>query len=892
MKITLSINYHTEWGESLYVSGSIPELGNCDVCKAVKMSLTGSDMWQLRLDLEKDPGCFEYRFIVKAAEKEWRLEYGVPHRFIPGNRVESYRVFCFWQDLNEDKPFYSSAFVDGIFHRPYRDQPLVAKPGTVCMRVNAPMIEPDEVLAISGEGDLLGNWDPAHAVIMNDADFPVWEVNLQTERLAIPFEYKFLILKKDTREVKGWEYTDNRVYGILGGSLAERVVIDGIRFANPKEKWKGAGTAIPVFSIRTENDFGVGDFIDIKKMVDWCASTGQKILQILPINDTTMTGTWADSYPYRANSTFALHPMYLNLWEVGSLKDSSRREYFYNFAKELNSLSAIDYERVNAGKQEYLREIYAEQGASTRRRKEYKEFVARNEYWLKPYTAWSVLRELYQTPDNSCWEEYSRYDADKVEQLLSRHKDAFEFHYYVQYHLDRQLRGARDYAHSRGVVMKGDIPIGISRFSADAWVSPELFNMDSQAGAPPDDFSTFGQNWGFPTYNWDEMAKDGFQWWKNRFRKMSEYFDAYRIDHILGFFRIWEIPVNAVHGLLGYFNPALPFSVEELRNSYDFRLDADVMTHPMIVDRMLDEIFGDLKDEVKGKFLDGAGGDRYCLKSFIDTQKKVEEFFGNTENDGKASRIAIGLLEIIDDVLFIEDPYNKGYYHPRIAAQNTYQFSVLSDHDKRNFNRLYTDFFYRRHNGFWYGKAMLKLPPILDATSMLTCAEDLGMIPDCVPDVMRHLQILALEVQRMPKKSGAEFGDTLHYPYYSVCTTSTHDMAGIRGWWENDSKVAQDFFSHVLHENGEAPWNAEPWICDKIINLHLESPSMFCILPLQDWMACDGSLRRQNPQDERINDPANPRNYWRYRMHLTVEELMDKNSFNAALLQRISASKR
>jgi len=892
MRITFNINYHTEWGESLFVSGSIPELGNGDPSKALEMSLASPDMWQLQLEMRRDPGDFEYRFIVKSPEKEWRLEWGAPHRFISGKGINSYRIFSSWHDLPADKPFYSSAFVDGMLHRQLRDQPLTPRPGTVNIRIEAPVIESDEVLAISGEGCQLGNWNPSHALIMNDAHFPVWEVNLQSDALSTPFEYKFLILKKDTKEVRGWECSNNRVYGISPESPSEQVVIDGIRFANPKKVWKGAGTAIPVFSIRSEKDFGVGDFSDIKRMVDWCAYTGQKILQLLPINDTTMTGTWVDSYPYKANSTFALHPMYLNLWEVGTLKDSARRDYFHKLAAELNSLPAVDYERVNAGKQEYLREIFAEQGSSTRRRKGYKEFVSRNEYWLKPYAAWNVLRDFYQTPDNSGWGEFASYDPTMVDKLYEDNKEGFDFHYYVQYHLDRQLRDARDYAHSLGVVLKGDIPIGISRFSVDAWVSPELFNMNTQAGAPPDDFSVLGQNWGFPTYNWDVMARDGFRWWKNRFKKMSEYFDAYRIDHILGFFRIWEIPTDAVHGLLGYFNPALPFSVEELRSSYDFWIDTDVMTHPLILEWMLDDFFGDMKEEVKERFLDRVGGDRYCLKRFIDTQEKVERYFADAEKNEKTSRLVSALMGIIDDVLFIEDPYNRGHYHPRIAAQYTYQYRVLSDYAKWNFNRLYTDFFYHRHNGFWYGKAMWKLPPLLDATTMLTCAEDLGMIPDCVPEVMSRLQILALEIQRMPKDPQSEFGDTWHYPYYSVCTTSTHDMAGIRGWWESNPVVAGKFYNHVLHENGMAPQIAEPWICDKIIKLHLDSPSMLCILPLQDWMSCDGSLRRENPQDEQINVPANPRHYWRYRMHLTVEELMRKDSFNAAVRQRIADANR
>ena len=672
----------------------------------------------------------------------------------------------------------------------------------------------------------------------------------------------------------------------------QRVVIDGIRFANPKRPWKGAGTAIPVFSIRSEEDFGVGDFLDMKQMADWCVMTKQNILQILPINDTTMTGTWVDSYPYKANSIFALHPMYLRPYAVGELKDEARKEYYENIRKELNKLDEIDYERVNNAKNEYLREIYAQDGAGTKRRKDYKEFVEKNEYWLLPYAAWSALREQFHTPDNNQWGEYAEYDEDKVNRYVEENRKEIDYHYFLQYHLDKQLREACDYAHSKGVVLKGDIPIGISRFSVDAWKNPRLFNMDCQAGAPPDDFSVLGQNWGFPTYNWDAMAEDGFSWWKDRFRKMSEYFDLYRIDHILGFFRIWQIPLDAVHGLLGYFNPAMPFSPEELRNSYDFWIDADVQTHPLILEWMLTDFFGNDSEEAKAEFLDRVGGDRYCLKPFVSTQLKVEEVFAQREDNEKNQRFKNALLGIIDDALFIEDPYQKGHYHPRIAAQYTYQYRMLSDYAKWCFNRLYNDFFYHRHNDFWYGKAMWKLPPLLDSTAMLACGEDLGMIPDCVPAVMNQLKILSLEIQRMPKDPKAEFGDTWHYPYYSVCTTSTHDMPGIRGWWEEDHGVAQNFFNHVLHEYGEAPYFAEPWICNKIVELQLKSPSMLCILPLQDWLSIDGGLRRRNPADEQINVPANPRHYWRYRMHLTVEQLKNESAFNSSVTRMIAESDR
>ncbi len=892
MKITFNINYHTNWGESLHICGGIPELGGNDPHKAVEMNLQSPDQWQLSLELDKEPDDFEYSFIVKAPDRPWRLEWGTPHRYASGRGIELCTIFDSWSEIPADKPFYSSAFTKGMLRRSgHQDAPLPSLPATLNIRVEAPMIEPDEILAIAGEGGYLGDWDPSRAIRMNDSRFPVWEVNLPLDSIPQRFEYKFLILSRDGK-VKGWEAMNNRVFGVVREVKSQQIVIDGTRFANPKEQWKGAGTAIPVFGIRTEDDFGVGDFLDIKKMVDWCVKTGQKVLQILPINDTTMTGTWVDSYPYKANSIFALHPMYLRPEAVGRLENDEKREYFDGMRKELNDLAEIDYERVNNTKHEYLRLVFAQDFSNTAQTGEYKKFIAANEYWLLPWAVWSVLRDEYHTPDNNNWPVLSSYNEDEVRAYADKHREKVDYYFFMQYHLDRQLREARDYANRYGVVLKGDIPIGVSRFSADAWTNPRLFNMDCQAGAPPDDFSVLGQNWGLPTYNWDVMAEDGFQWWKERFRKMSEYCDAYRIDHILGFFRIWQIPLNAVHGLLGYFNPALPMSADELRNSYDFWVNPDVQCRPLILEWMLGDFFGEYMEEAKAEFLYHVAGDRYALKPEFDTQLKVETHFEKMESSEKNNRIRNALLGIIDDVLFIEDPYDRGHYHPRIAAQHTYQYRVLSDYERWCFNRLYNDFFYHRHNDFWYGKAMWKLPPLLDSTSMLACGEDLGMIPDCVPAVMRQLEILSLEIQTMPKDPKSEFGDTWNYPYYSVCTTSTHDMGGIRLWWENDRSVSQRYFNNVLHETGEAPVYAEPWICGKIITLQLKSPSMLCILPLQDWLSTDSNLRRQNPAEEQINMPANPRHYWRYRMHLTVENLISQDSFNGMLTSMIRESGR
>ena len=893
MNLTFNVDYRTAWGETLYITGNHPALGNGDRSKAVAMNSTGQQNWQLTVDADVCPGdVLEYSYIVKHENGGERHEWGSPHRLGISPGVARCKVYDQWQDQPMDKPYYSSAFRDCINARKDRSATVDAACGTINLRVAAPMVAAGQVLAVSGSIKALGEWDTTKALVMSDATYPEWSCNISLRDVRGAFDYKFLIIDKSTGEVVAWEGRDNRRMDVRPETTDEAIVVAGMRFVNPLSPWRGAGVAIPVFSLRSDEDFGAGDFMDIKKLVDWAASTGQRFVQILPINDTTMTHTWTDSYPYNANSTFALHPMYLRPELIGTLADKERLAYYEALRQELNALPEVDYERVNNGKRQWTKELFEQEGDGVMATEDFKEFVSRNADWLLPYAAFCALRDLNSTADMSQWGEYAEYTPEKLDKFAKSHSVEINFVLFQQYFLDKQMREVRDYAHSKGVAIKGDIPIGISRNSVDAWINPRLFNLDCQAGAPPDDFSVLGQNWGFPTYNWEEMTRDGFAWWKARFRKMSEYFDAYRIDHVLGFFRIWQIPMDAVHGLLGVFNPALPYSPDEMRDNYDFWIDADRQATPYIMDWFLGDFFGEYTEEARERFLTETGYGRYRLREEFDTQRKIADYFASQPKDEKNERLCNALMGLVDNVLFIEDPYEKGKYHPRISAQFTYAYRALNDYEKWTFDRLYNDFFYRRHNDFWYGKAMWKLPPLTDATDMLVCAEDLGMIPDCVPAVMNALEILSLEIQRMPKDPNAEFGNTWSYPYYSVCTTSTHDMGGIRQWWEENREKTQHYYNNVLHEGGAAPYYAEPWICERIVDMHMKSPSMLCILPLQDMMAMDGGLRRHDPREEQINVPANPRHYWRYRMHLTLDDLMAADAFNSKLSQMISNSGR
>ena len=564
-----------------------------------------------------------------------------------------------------------------------------------------------------------------------------------------------------------------------------------------------AGVAVPVFSLRSEKSQGVGDFGDLMKLVQWAEQTGMKAVQILPINDTTISHSWTDSYPYNSISVFALHPMYLDLHQLGKLADKTEMTEYEKERQRVNALPQIDYEAVNNLKRSYMRKMYEQEGAKVLKTKGFKTFYEKNKEWLQPYAAFSYLRDQYGTSQFSQWPTYSTYNAKEVESLISKEHHEICYHYYIQYHLHLQLLAVADYARQKGIILKGDIPIGVSTNSVEAWVEPFYFNMDGQTGAPPDAFADDGQNWGFPTYNWDVMARDGYRWWIRRMRNMAQYFSAYRIDHILGFFRIWEIPVPHKSGLMGHFSPALPMTEEEITRQ--------------------------------------------------------------------------GVPFIPE--LFLQDPKDPTRYHIRISAKKEDAYKSLNLSELLAFDRMYDDFFYSRHTQFWYDEAMKKLPALTRSTQMIACGEDLGMIPECVEWVMNKLGILSLEIQSMPKAFGVEFGNLKDNPKLSVCTISSHDTPTLRGWWEEDYERAQRYYTNALHMHGEAPRQAPGWLCEHIIRQHLECPSVFCILTLQDWFSIDEAIRLPDAAAERINVPANPRHYWRYRMHVSLESLLQPNSF-------------
>jgi 4-alpha-glucanotransferase len=890
MTVQFNIEYKAMFGEQIVVNIQTEE-GELKL----PLETTDGERWACDWCVESPEKSYTYYYSVeregRAVKTEWLM---IKHQLeVNAKKAAAYTLYDHWKTMPEDAFLYSSAFTDCINHQ----VPQVMKPETgskiVRLIVRAPQLRDGERLGVLGADKALGAWDVQKILPMTQHTYNEWVADIDATHLeGSHLEFKFVAFRNAKNELL-WENSMNRTVDLPEMKAGELVSyeLDQASFALYNRKL--AGTQVPVFSLRTRKSAGIGDFGDLKTMIDFVASTGQKVLQLLPINDTTITHTWTDSYPYSCISVFAIHPQYADLHALPELKNAKARAEAEKTRAELNALDKIDYEKVNDFKINYLRQIFNQEGEKMMKTAEYKAFFQDTELWLVPYAQYSYLRDKNGTADFNQWPDHQVWDEAERKALADPKTAAYKnvaFFYFVQFVLDRQMQEAHEHAKTKGVILKGDIPIGVNRNGCDVWTEPKYFNLNGQAGAPPDDFSANGQNWGFPTYNWFEMLKDGCQWWNRRFKNMARYFDAYRIDHVLGFFRIWEIPVHSVHGLLGQFAPALAMSREEIE-SYGLHFQEDRFTRPFITDWVLDRVFHERAGEVKEKYLDRLDDERYQMKPEVDTQRKVEALFADA-TDEKELWLRDGLYALISDVLFVRDHTNPGVFHPRISAQLDFIYESLYDNDKAAFNRLYNDYFYRRNNQFWYQEAMKKLPKLVQATRMLVCAEDLGMVPDCVPWVMDELKILSLELQSMPKDPSVKFGHLSRNPYRSVCTISSHDMPTLRMWWDENVQRTQEYYNTMLYRQGPAPHPLPGWLASDIISRHLTSPSMLCILSIQDWLATDEALRLPDADAERINIPANPKHYWRYRMHLNIEDLAADKRFVQSITEMISQSGR
>ena len=868
-----------------------------------------------------------------------------------------------WQEsLNSvDYIYERSAYKHVIFGREKSTEPRVTtvwdmmrqRPGKriIHFQVRAMRVLPHCVVKLVGSVAALGSWNLDQAMIMSDDSFPIWTATFALEPETEVFEYKYVIVPRKGSHGSSslssdeviWESGSNRVFFVSRPHtipdfehvrqltcLRHGILQNDAHFRFPApftEMIRLAGIAVPVFSLRSEKSFGVGDFMDLKRFADVAHELGCHLLQILPINDTCVTGTWWDSYPYSSLSVFALHPLYMNL---EALQPSERLLNKINMARRQfdTQESNFNYEKVMKAKWEILREIFNEQWSTTVKSPEFKRYLEiHGKKWLNEYSIFCALRDHFGTSRFLDWPPvYRDPTPDLIRQLIATVATAdsmttttsssqstistitrksisteFQpypnicFYQFIQFHLDRQMRDASEYIRSKHIVLKGDLPIGVDPQSVDVWSNRHLFRLHKQTGAPPDIFSNDGQNWGFPTYDWEAMQREDYAWWRARLACLELYFDAYRIDHVLGFFRIWEIPQEHVRGLMGTFHPVHGVHRHELERigAWDFQR----LCEPYIRRHLLEREFGTSWCDVAERFMRPIGIDAFAMRTEFSTEAKLQAYFDSLQkelpDDGLNETDSITkedrlqqllrqcrtLMNFATNVVLLHDDTQPDIFHFRILMFQTTSFAEIEPPDLRaRLYSLYIHYFYERQETLWAANAHAKLKIMQEASGMLIFGEDLGMIPKCVQRVLDDLSIIGLRIQRMPKDEHREFDRPSSYPTYALCTPSCHDCSSLRGFWEENHDVTQRYYNQILELPGPAPPYADPPIVKRILDQHLASPCIWSVFPLQDLFALCDALRIPNPRDEQINIPANRHHEWKYRIPVTIEHLQQHQS--------------
>ena len=636
------------------------------------------------------------------------------------------------------------------------------------------------------------------------------------------------------------------------------------------------GVLVPLAALRSELSCGCGEFADLPALGAWCAETGQRIVQLLPVNDTG-----SQSSPYSALSAFALHPIYVrisDLPEYAQLASHARAEVdagLEELRHQQEAPARFDYEAVLGAKEQLLRRIYDEQQESILTDRSLSAFL-RSNAWVKAYAIFRTLKGAQDGLPWTAWGEHREMDQAGIERLWKRTamKGETRFHLWLQMRLAEQFGAAATALGEQGVALKGDIPILMNEDSVDAWLERDIFRPELRAGAPPDMFTALGQNWGFPIYNWERLAERDYDWWKDRLQQAARYYHAYRIDHVLGFFRIWAIPSGNWSGIPGFFWPQHGIAREELHeNGFD---DGRIrwLSEPHMGGPALRDVLGSSFDSLnESVLLQLPGEDLFNFAPEVSGEQQISDLdLPQEQRDW--------LLEQWRDRVLLELP--DGRLAPTWTFRDCSRYQTLIDSEKDRFEGLVAargaD-----SNELWADHGRRILTIMRDSTSMLPCAEDLGVVPNAVPRVLGSLGILGLVIPRWAHywdQPGQPLIPFHEYAELSVCAPSVHDTSTMRGWWEQEDGRDQ-LWRHIGMDE-PAPQHFDPASARAVYRAMLKAPSRIVVFQLQDLLALAPETLHSNPDQERVNIPGSYNSFnWTWRMPITLEQLRSQATLNA-----------
>lgn len=588
---------------------------------------------------------------------------------------------------------------------------------------------------------------------------------------------------------------------------------------------KRTGVVVPLASLYTKDCLAVGDFLALKDFADFCKKVGISIIQLLPVNDT---GT--HSSPYSGLSAFALHPLYIRIQSLPEFEDAFANDKTFcqaykSFSKKFNYSKRFNYTQILQEKLTLLHILYnyIEKKIETEQKKssgssksnkidlnqnetnsyflkfkdDLENFVSKNK-WIIPYAVFKNLKDDFM---QSSWKEWnSNFKQLKHSDIMLRWnnkalKSSHNFFVWCQLRAAEQFRESAEYLRSKNIILKGDIPILMNEDSVDCWANPEFFNQEERAGSPPDAENPLGQNWGFPTYNWERIASDEYNWWKNRVKTASNYYDAFRIDHILGFFRIWAVNQNETTAFLGHTIPFESFSLKDLEDLGFDEERISWLSKPHIPTGFIEDITWNHEEATKILESVCTRVKSEELWNFKEEIKGDKEIFAQKfcDDEAKDLRIKNALSLKWRDRAIIE--ISKNHFIPVYSRENSTAWKSLNQDEKQKLNELFSKLG-EKENALWKENALSSLTPIVNATKMIPCAEDLGANIPCMSEVLGKLNILSLKVVRWTRNWGDENQPYIllqDYPELSVATTSVHDSSTLRQWWNEEKQSVKEF---------------------------------------------------------------------------------------------------
>ncbi len=631
---------------------------------------------------------------------------------------------------------------------------------------------------------------------------------------------------------------------------------------------KKTGTAVPVSALRAKNSLMCGEFLDLIPFADFCKKSGLSIIQILPVNDT---GT--ESSPYSALSAFALHPIYISVCALPEfVSESGAAVKISALQKKHVSDKRFSYAEVRKEKLSLLHSIFNSKKESIITSAELQNWIDKND-WIKVYTVFSY----YKTKNNEAsWKEWKSFTNPGIEQINAvwakpELKEELLFFAWVQMRLDNQFTKASSYCKSLGIALKGDIPIMMNEDSSDAWAYPQFFIQSLRAGSPPDGPNPVGQSWGFPIYNWDALAKDDYSWWKNRLMVSSRYYSMFRIDHVLGFFRIWAAGEYDCTSAAGFPIPNAGISVTEL---YDAGFSDDQirwLSLPHVPTRSIEDVNNNDYLGTHGllaKIMDRIGNEELWL--FKPSVRGDRDIWSSSLPHPVKERLAQHwrdrCLISLDDISFCPSwIYQDSTAWKSLDYTMKEKLALIFENKKKEMEVL------------WEKQARTLLSALKDTGNMTACAEDLGALPDSVPRVLQDLGIYGLRVirwYRLWNEQGQPFIPFNLYPELSVASTSVHDSSTLRIWWltEND---ARDFYTAFPPPPSITPGVYNPETARYLLEEAAKAASALCIHPVQDFLALYSAYYADDPQSERVNIPGSVSGFnWTYRLPCYIEELI------------------